>query len=100
MMDAGTKASLPADVQGKRLPAWLLPHISEDERQRLRPDLCVIEGLSRLDTSGTSDEVHALLMPNKKNYVVHIMEVGYCSDIATTRAKTRKRQYNTSTSRT
>ncbi len=81
LMDAGTKASLPADVQGKRLPAWLLPHISENERKRLRPDLCVIEGLTRLDTSGTSDEIHARLMLNKTKYVVHIMEVGYCSDI-------------------
>jgi hypothetical protein len=46
-MDAGAQADLPAGVQGKRLPAWLLPEelITAAERRKLRPDVLVIEGL-------------------------------------------------------
>jgi hypothetical protein len=72
LMDAGKASELPEEVAGKRLPAWLLPSESDEVRQKLRPDIVVVEGLP----SCTLVASNARLRHTK----IHVIEVGYGSD--------------------
>jgi hypothetical protein len=92
IMDAGAEKDLPKDVHGKRLPAWLLPPVdaslteaerAEQEltRKKLRPDILVIEGLSASDTTGPAEAVRSHIASRLKQLTVHVIEVGYTSDI-------------------
>ncbi len=94
VMDAGAVGDLPEDVMGKRVPSWLFPPISPDltpeqqqteaeRRRKMRPDILVAEGLETKDTRGTEAEVrtHVQELIAAKKLQIHILEVGYCSDI-------------------
>jgi ribonuclease HI/exonuclease III len=92
IMDAGAAKTLPDDVEGKRLPAWLFPDIEAtlppaaqaseaDRRKKLRPDILVVEGLQAQDTRRDETSVKEHVRTNIKKYRIHIFEVGYCSDI-------------------
>ena len=79
VMDAGTQASLPDGVHGKRLPAWLLPGIADAERVKMRPDLLVAQGLTAADMR----ELNAGELPLehvKHRIHIHVFELGYCGD--------------------
>ena len=95
-MDAGTQADLPASVQGKRLPAWLLPEelITAAERRKLRPDMLIIEGLivyaEDLEDEQSMHELRASKLM-RSGVVCHIFEVGYCSDTDSTSKEAEKR---------
>ena len=90
-MDAGKDNDLPDDVTGKRLPDWLIdleganrsPDDPESTRRRkLRPDILIIEGLTASDIAGLNpDEIREHVRNNTQRLIVHVLEVGYCSDI-------------------
>ena len=62
-----------------------LPKAEQDEqeqtRKKLRPDILVIEGLSAKDTTGPIEEVRSHIASRLKQLTVHVIEVGYGSDI-------------------
>lgn len=79
VMDACASADAPAYTDGTRLPSWLLPHLSDAERSRMRPDILLIEGLPLSDVQGAHPDDE----PPKpgRRYKVHVIEVGYTSDL-------------------
>jgi hypothetical protein len=88
-MDACKATNLPPDVQGTRLPAWLLPAVSDELRNKLRPDIVVIAGLTQ-QMVNTCSNVHDLLVSGTiPNLVIHVIEVGYGrdTDLATTEGR-------------
>jgi phosphoribosylcarboxyaminoimidazole (NCAIR) mutase len=72
LMDAGKASELPEEVAGKRLPVWLLPSESEELRQKLRPDIVIVEGLPSNTIVAENDRL--------RNTKIHVIEVGYGSD--------------------
>ena len=82
LMDAGKLTQLPEGVAGKRLPAWLLPKLTHEVRDRLRPDILVISGLTHRMVAAASPGPHALLLSGTRvsNLKIHVFEVGFCSD--------------------
>jgi hypothetical protein len=44
IMDATTKEDLPPGVASNRIPPWVLPSISDEVHNRLRPDLLIFQG--------------------------------------------------------
>jgi ribonuclease HI/exonuclease III len=54
-----------------RLPTWLLPDITDEERNKLRPDILIVEGLRAR---------HVQDLEQDTKFSIHIVEVGYCSD--------------------
>ena len=49
MWDESKYKSLPDVVSGVRPPIWMLPHITKDTRDKMRPDMLLVEGLSTKD---------------------------------------------------
>ena len=78
VMDAGAAAAKPSYVASTRLPAWLLPNVSNEVREGLRPDLLLVPLLPLSDTALDGFEVDASSRTRK---TVHIIEVGYCGDL-------------------
>ena len=77
ILDACKAAKLGAlGAAAKRLPRWLLPALTDDERAVLRPDILRIIGLPAAPTE--ADLARALT--NEDQYTVQVVEVGYCSD--------------------
>jgi hypothetical protein len=72
IMDAGKESDLPEEVAAKRLPQWLLCGVPDDVRQKIRPDLLVIEGLPCTTRAIASGQLNHTKM--------HVIEVGYGSD--------------------
>jgi hypothetical protein len=89
IMDACPSSNLPEGVQAKRLPAWLFPSTSEmpeEERavqdalrKKLRPDILMVQGLNPQQALRPDDEIRDFLSSNVTK--IHILEIGYCSDI-------------------
>ena len=70
VMDAGRAADLPPEATSTRLPEWLCPpQVEKDEWRRMRPDVLLIPTLPQHTTP-----------PPDTRLVIHIVEVGYCSD--------------------
>ena len=88
IMDAGRWGDLPDNVASKRLPAWLVPTGApppgRGDIKRYRPDILIVEHLScRL--GGRWDKrapTQATLANMRAKAVIHIVEVGYTSDLA------------------
>ena len=69
-MDAGAQADLPVAVQAKRLPEWLRPAtVTPETWKKMRPDILLLPNL----TDGATP-------PQGTRHIIHIVEVGYCSD--------------------
>lgn len=95
VMDACSSTSLPPGVDSTRLPAWILPagHPYLQEVTTLRPDILIIEGLASNDTHGrTDDEIRQILLLRRRTVKVHILEVGYCSDLRHSERDAEKQQ--------
>ena len=75
IMDACAAGALPHYVSATRLPPWLLPGMPDGQRKKLRPDILIVEGLSKRDVEDDDDP-----SPNR-GCTVHIIEVGYCGDL-------------------
>jgi hypothetical protein len=92
ILDATTKADLPEDCIDTRVPAWVLPKVSEADRTKLRPDMMVFENL----TPAMQEEFQLLKGANRatamKNLKVHLYEVGYTSNTRTDDLIKEKRQ--------
>ena len=51
-------------------------------RRKLRPNILIIEGLTASDIAGLNpDEIRGHVRNNTQRLIVHVLEVGYCSDI-------------------
>ena len=79
VMDACGRDATPDTVAATRLPPWLLPTMPARVRDKLRPDILIIEGLPvhagiALTTASPS------LSHLQRSCRIHIIEVGYCSD--------------------
>ena len=76
VMDAG---HLPGETLHSRIPGWMLPNTPDDVRRRMRPDLLLITGLTQRETNEWAEDK---VVKDKGKYVVHILEVGYGSDVS------------------
>ena len=74
VMDAG---HLPGELMHTRLPGWLLPDTEEDTRNKLRPDLLIVKGLTQRKANTWTARGR---VRNKTRYTVYLIEVGYSSD--------------------
>jgi hypothetical protein len=63
-------------ADAKRLPGWLLPEVSAEERGKMRPDILRVLGLPATPTPEQVE--HAVA--NKRLHTVQVVEVGYTSD--------------------
>ena len=95
VMDAGAERDLPEDVSGKRVPMWILPPIDanhtreerqaeETSRRKMRPDILILEGLDEKDIRGKpEDQIRSHINDLKESMKlkVHVIEVGYCTDL-------------------
>ena len=75
---------MPQGVDSTRIPEWLLPagHPYLSEIKTMRPDLMIIEGLGSTEVRGKSDgEIRSHIVNKSRNIRIHILEVGYCSDL-------------------
>jgi hypothetical protein len=94
-MDACPSTDLPHGVDSTRIPPWILPagHPYLQDITSLRPDLLIIEGLASNDTRGRSDEeIRKILMLRKRSVRIHILEIGYCSDLRHAERDVEKQQ--------
>ena len=83
-MDACPADRMPQGVDNTRPPAWLLPadHPYLPELTALRPDLLMIEGITSNEVKGlNNDAIRALILQRGRNVRIHILEIGYCSDL-------------------
>ena len=98
IMDATKRTALPFGVADTRLPSWMLPTLSDDVRTRLRPDLLIVEGLplsSSLLHPPTNLLDPSILTSLQQSCTIHLVELGYTSDISLCDSLTRKRaQHN------
>ena len=61
-----------------RVPRFMLPKVTEQDRLRMRPDILFVDGM---DEGWQDDEVdEGLLASMKQRCVVYLLEVGYCRD--------------------
>ena len=73
IMDAGKAADLPLQgVAGKKVPHWLLPSVPEATRKLMRPDILII----------AARNVDPLSPPSFLHEDIHLIEVGYGSDLS------------------
>ena len=81
MADISSSADLPPGVHFTRPPAWLLPDLSDEHRNRLRPDALIIDGH---DTNGnlmpSTPSSDRCLPEAPSQRKATILEIGYCSD--------------------
>ena len=80
IMDAGRLDNLPEglDVATTRIPPWMLPQLPAADRQKLRPDILLVENLTPQDIEAGKH----LDLATRHTRPIHIVEVGYCRDIA------------------
>ena len=84
VMDACPSDNKPQGVDSTRLPTWLVPEDHPDlpELANLRPDILIIEGLASSEVQHLSDnEIRTLIESRKKRVKIHILEIGFCSDL-------------------
>jgi len=76
-----------------RIPGYMLPGVSEEDRVRMRPDILFVDGLDE----GWQDErvTEEWLGTAKKKCKVYILEVGYCRDSAARRKREEKKRQHT-----
>ena len=92
VMDAGTmEATLNLAANGKRLPEWMLPDVDPETRQRMRPDLLIIENLSH----DASEASIADAVAQKEQHTIHLIEVGYGPDTRWKDTQARKLSQHT-----
>ena len=75
LMDCSESDRQECDAQYSRVPDWLLHNTPAEQRQRMRPDILVVEGLSVDDVRGGTVPPRA-----KQECRIHIIEVGYGAD--------------------
>lgn len=75
LMDGNESDRADCNAQYSRVPDWLLQNTPAEQRQRMRPDILIVEGLSIDDVSEGSVPPHA-----KRDCRIHIIEVGYGAD--------------------
>lgn len=108
VMDASSVDELPAGVSSTRLPSWLLPELAEEDREMMRPDLLIVDGLTWEEIQGLTgkdEEYHQdrreadrhqtgkrqrerrcrIPVPSvheniKRRCTVHLVEVGFCCE--------------------
>ena len=78
IMDAGkledVQESVSSTIQGTRLPEWMVPDLPTNMRNRLRPDILIIPGMScrhHAPDSNSTREFYGELI---------LLEVGFCND--------------------
>ena len=95
IMDAGKDCDLPDGVSGKRVPTWILPpidanttpearQIEKTRRRKMRPDILILEGLEEKDVRGSNvDRIRSHIndLNATRKLRIHVIEVGYCSDL-------------------
>ena len=74
--DLSAADDLPPGVSGTRLPAWLLPSLSNEVRKKLRPDILILDGTFGPDNPGPG--------------TARLVEVGFCSDLNHTEKRAEK----------
>ena len=79
VMDACGRDATPDTVAATRLPPWLLPTMPARVRDKLRPDILILEGLP-LHTGIALTTASPSLSHLQRSCRIHIIEVGYCSD--------------------
>jgi hypothetical protein len=88
VMDAGKLADLPEGVHGKRIPEWMLPDIDAEQRERLRPVIMFVPGMTHRGMHGRSTSAISAM---KRRHPITIFEVGYTSDTRYTEKLAEKR---------
>ena len=79
VMDACGRDATPGTVAATRLPPWLLPTMPARVRDKLRPDIPIIESLP-LHAGIARTLASPSLSHMQRSCHIHIIEVGYCSD--------------------
>ena len=74
IVDAG---HMPGETTHNRIPKWMLPNTPDETRQRMRPDLLLVTGLTQREVNNWDDDT---TVNNKGRYMIHILEIGYGSD--------------------
>jgi len=80
IMDAGKATELPDNVSGKRLPRWLVGRDTPDS-DKMRPDLLIVKGLPAHHGTDVARGGSSQAVPAKAQCEVHIVEVGYTTDL-------------------
>ena len=99
IMDATSLRNLPLGIHSTRLPRWLLPDVDPVTRNKLRPDILLIQGLSPASYSGKHNLLDACdcdtLAHLHSTCVIHLIEVGFTSDASHADSLYRKRSQHT-----
>ena len=99
IMDATSLRNLPLGIHSTRLPRWLLPDVDPVTRNKLRPDILLIQGLSPASYSGKHNLLDACdcdtLAHLHSTCVIHLIEVGFTSDASQADSLYRKRSQHT-----
>ena len=78
-MDACGRDATPDTVAATCLPPWLLPTMPARVRDKLRPDILIINGLP-LHAGNAFTTASPSLSHLQRSCRIHMIEVGYCSD--------------------
>jgi hypothetical protein len=92
LLQADAKASHGKLLEGleSELPAWLLPNLSQTDRQKLRPDILCMALDSKHNIEGED-----YLQVIKQHATFHLLEVGYGGDTFYLQNLDRKQQQHT-----
>jgi len=92
-MDATSTSALPHGVSDTRVPQWMLPSLPPDTLALLRPDILLIEGLTVAHFHAIQASLYSptVLSSLQARCLIHILELGYTSDICRADSLTRKR---------
>ena len=73
-----------------RIPGYMLPHVPESTRLKMRPDIMFVDGLEEgwQDLEVTQDRLKDM----QRRCRVHILEVGYCRDNAALQKRFEKKR--------
>jgi hypothetical protein len=98
IMDATSRADLPAGVSDIRMPQWMLPNVPPHLLSTYRPDLLLIDGLLSVDDPflDREDATTATLLPAhlrclQEHCVIHIVELAYTIESCYDHTLARKR---------
>ena len=84
VMDACAQNALPAYAAATRIPPWLLPGVADQVRNKYRPDILLVKGLTRAELERDPPQ------PDGAGVEIHIVELGYCGDLRHTDKRTDK----------
>ena len=92
VVDATKASKTPVGAESNRLPPWLLPDLTTAKRNKLRPDILLIQGLPTVNAQRFGNLTRQQQQAIHGTSQIHLIEVGYASNTRYTEKLAEKLQ--------